>query len=205
MSDDESLADTSTPQTLTDTSIVDTVLDLDEALSGDVRRAERTARFCIKPWLQGDLDELEAELADLVDDRGQPLEKPGDAPLAGGRDYLAVMAEYRAKQEEFVAAMRTVRVQAMEPTAWEAFKAKWAKQIDAEKMSAAMRKEIVTECAIRPTISLAKYDALMEAFGEASMAAIGRQAWAACDHTGVDVPKSRVFSAVQRQLGPSTS
>lgn len=209
MSDtDVALSDeTTTNPTLSgDASIVDTVLDLDEALSGDVRRAERTARFCIKPHLHAVLDRLEGELEDLTDAQGRPLEKGADSPLASdARDLDVVMTEYRAAQGEYVAAMRSVTVAAMEPTGWKAFKTKWAKQVAAEQMSDDMRKELVVKCSSRPEISADQYDKLLDRYGEAAMARIGQAAWAACDHTGVDVPKSPVFSAVQRQQALSRS
>jgi hypothetical protein len=53
--------------------IVDTILDLDGLLSADVRRAEKTARFCSKPWLEADIDELVFELESLTDNDGIPL------------------------------------------------------------------------------------------------------------------------------------
>jgi hypothetical protein len=54
-------------------SIIDTILQLDDYLSGDVRRAEKTARFCSKPWLEADIDELLFELEGLTDAQGNPI------------------------------------------------------------------------------------------------------------------------------------
>jgi hypothetical protein len=72
-------------------SIVDTILQLDAYMSGDVRRAEKTARFCSKPWLEADIDELVFELQGLVDELGNPLpagrarhRRAGADPGAGG-------------------------------------------------------------------------------------------------------------------------
>jgi hypothetical protein len=105
-------------------SIIDTILQLDDFLSGDVRRAEKTARFCAKPWLEAEIDELAFELEQLTTP-GQPL--PGRRASLGEQVRTAqqVALEIQTKQAEYGAAFVSVRMGQLSSDDWKAWRAKW--------------------------------------------------------------------------------
>ena len=95
-------------------SIVDTILNLDELLSADVRRAEKTARFCTKPWLEADIDELAYELDALTDARATRSK----ARRAGRPATVALRIQ--TMQAEYGAAFVSVRMGQLTSDDWQA-------------------------------------------------------------------------------------
>lgn len=202
--DDLSPSDTAEP------SIVDTILDLDALLSADVRRAEKTARFCTEPWREARIDELNAELDSLTDDNGMPLDSAVDQAVGEtGRTALTVAMELRDEQRAYAAAFRSVRMQQL-PSSGEGsfseYKKKWDAAISAgPEYPLEMVRELVTGCAVAPKISPAQFDSLVQKFGEPQVQELWITAWQVCANSGVSVPKSPLSSAVLRRARLSKS
>lgn len=180
-------------------SIVDSILDLDELLSGDVRRARKTVQICIKPWLEADLDRLEAELNSLTDERGEPLTSPADEPMATSERTAYVVAnEYRDVQREYAAAMRSVVLEQMPQSEW----ATWqhANETKLENGDPGAFNELIVKCAVQPEFTLEKLVQMRERLGHSQVNAIANGAWAVNTRSGVSVPKSSLSSHVLRRL-----
>jgi hypothetical protein len=111
-------------------SIVDTILQLNAFMSADVRRAEKTARFCSKPWLEADIDELVFELEGLVDDLGNPLPAGEHAIGEQVRTPEQVALEIQTLQAEMGAAFVSVRMAQLPSDDWQEFRTKWRKVIE---------------------------------------------------------------------------
>lgn len=179
-------------------SIVDTILDLDEFLAGDVRLAERTAYFTTKPQLEAEIDELEGQLAELVDEHGRPTDQ-GDVSIADGEHPAVKLAnEIEAKRAELHKSRRGVRVRQLPSTEWAAFKEKHKKPLaDPEhERRQAMWDELIVACAIRPTFTPEKLKKLRTMVGDPQVAEIELACWQACTSSGVSVPKSPASSLV---------
>lgn len=188
-----------------DPSIVDTILDLDELLSSDVRRAEATARFSIKPWLEGEIEELERELDDLTDGSGKPAGR-GEASLADEGPSAAFLKaeEIQAKRQEYAESFRSVRVEQLSSDDWLAFNQKHRKALDSPPpYPAAMWDELIAACAIAPKMPLEKVQALRKKIGQPQMHEIASKCWQANTEQGVSVPKSPLSSHVLRLQRPA--
>ena len=190
-------------------SIVDTILDLDELLSADVRRAEKTARFCIRPDLEADIDDLNGQLEAITDDRGVPL---GDGPeRATGEPSMRGQAEnlahrLRAVQVEYAAAFRSVRMRQIPDEDWRAFELKWKDALDkGNPYPAQMWDELIVASAHTPAISAKQVTDLRAKLGRPAMQELGSVAWAVNTQSGVSLPKSPLSSVVLRQAAHARS
>lgn len=190
-------------------SIVDTILDLNALLSADVRRAEKTARFSIRPDLEARLDELQGELEGLTDENGRPiLETETETAIggSGGRTAEVVAQEWRAVQTEYAASMRSVRMRQIPDEDWAAFEAKWRKELDAgAPYPQDFWDELIVATAHTPAIPADKVKELRKKLGRPAMNELGLKAWAVNVSSGVDVPKSRLVSVVLRPKVPGRS
>ena len=131
-------------------SIVDTILELDEFLSGDVRRAEKSARFCTKPWLEADIDELDADLQPLIDSVGNP--RPGSEESA--RDLSMRIQAIRVEMGQ---AFRTVRMGQLSSDDWKAFNTKHRAVLDkGAPYPVEFYDELIAVSALRPLIPVEK-------------------------------------------------
>jgi hypothetical protein len=187
-------------------SIVDTILDLDELMSADVRRAEKTARFATRADLEGDIDELEAELERLVDAQGAPVRTP-DAAVSGTteegdrvRTAYEVALDLQTKQAEYGASFRSVRMRQVPDEDWLAFEAKWKQAIDAgPSYPVEFWNELIAMSAHTPKIPLEKIPGMRKKLGHPPMDVLGKVAWDVNANAGVSIPKSRLSSAVLRR------
>jgi hypothetical protein len=188
-------------------SIVDTILDLDALLSADVRRAEKTARFSIRPDLEARLDELQGELEGLTDETGRPILEPDAAVGTGGTRTAEVVAqEWREVQAEYAASMRSVRMRQIPDEDWAAFETKWRAEIKSEDPKPqAFWDELIVATAHTPAIPADKVKAMRKQLGRPAMDELGLVAWRVNTSSGVDVPKSRLVSAVLRPRVPARS
>jgi hypothetical protein len=180
-------------------SIVDTILNLDAYLSGDVRRAEKTARFCTKPWLEADIDELVYELESLTDETGNPQQ---------GQDEAAreVAVKIQTLQAEYGAAFVSVRMGQLPSDDWRAFRTKWRETLDkpGEKPNTFWDALIETS-ALRPTITAAQAAQLRKKLGDPQMDVLAAAAWDVNTKSGVSIPKSPLSSHVLRRAARAQS
>lgn len=182
-----------TPPPVPAASIVDTILDLDELLSADVRRAEKTARFCTKPWLEADIDELMAQLDMITDDRGVPLV---------GQEEVAVDLSQRIEslRVEYGQAFRSVRMSQLPADKWAEFKTKHRETLDkGAGFPDAFYDELIAVSALRPAIPLEKVQLLRKQLGDPQMDVLSKCAWDVNAESGVSIPKSPTSSVVLRR------
>lgn len=187
---------------LKEPSIVDTILNLDELLSSDVRRAEKSARFCVQPWIEAEIEELHAELDGLTDDMGRPLDEGGESSVAdgGGRTAFVVAEEIRVKQHEYAAAFRTVRVRQMPADDWTAFEERHKDSITkGAPYPPEMFDELIAACAVAPRFTVEQARALRAKVGHPQVNEIALAAWNVCTQSGVSIPKSQLSSAVLKR------
>jgi hypothetical protein len=181
-------------------SIVDTILNLDEFLSGDIRRAEKTARICTRPDLEADIDDLEAELAGLVDDRGNPLTVEESLGEGNGRTAQTVALEIRDKQREMAASMRSIRLRQLPEDKWAVFHEKHLKDLGDDGVTNAAWDELIVACAIAPTITPEQLKQMRERLGHPAIDVIATKAWNVNTKAGVSIPKSLTSSVVLKRM-----
>lgn len=194
-------------------SIVDTMLDLDDFLSGDVRLAERSASFATKPDLQAVIEELNGELDGLTDERGRPMVDPEASVSDSGVARVAdVNARLQTAQREYAASFRSVRMRQMNSDEWAAFRKKHERAIAANADSSqeaplpqALLDELIVTCAVRPTFTDEQLAKFRQRVGHAAISVLAGTAWNVCTESGVSVPKSSLSSLVQRQLARGES
>lgn len=189
---------------LSEPSIVDTILDLDELLSADVRRAERTARFSVRADLEAQLDDLEAELFNLTDGNGTPLpvldQAVGAAPETGGRTATVVALEIAALRREMAASFRSVRMRQVSDEDWAAFHTTWRKVLDGDPpYSNDFWNALIVLSASAPKISDEQVKQMRTKLGRPAMELLGNVAWHVNTKSGLDIPKSQLSSAVLRR------
>lgn len=187
-------------------SIVDTILNLDELLSADVRRAEKTARFSTKPWLEGEIEELEVHLDQLTDGRGNPL-RSGETSLAeASNPAYAVAQKIEEMRRELADSFVSVRVQQLPADQWMAFEQKHREALDkGAPYPNEMWDELIVKCAIAPKMTLDQVRSLRSKLGHPPMHEIALKCWNVCTNAGVSVPKSPLSSHVLRQQPRETS
>lgn len=174
-------------------SIIDTILQLDSFLSGDVRRAEKTARFCSKPWLEADIDALVFELEALTDEQGYPL--PGQEAAAQSK-----AVEIQTKQSEMGASFVSVRMAQLASDRWLEFMAKWREEREKPgDMSNEFWNEVIELSAKTPTITAAQVVELRTKLGDPQMDTLAKVAWDVNTQSGVSIPKSPLSSLVLRR------
>lgn len=174
-------------------SIVDTILDLDELLSADVRRAEKTARFCTKPWLEADIEELEYELEAMLDENGNALEGQEAAAEAKAREIQELRVQYGQ-------AFRSVRMGQLPADKWGEFKAKHRETLDrGAPFPDAFYDELIAASALRPAMPLEKVQHLRTVLGDPQMDELSVKAWQVNAESGVSIPKSPTSSHVLRR------
>lgn len=187
-------------------SIIDTILNLDELLSSDVRRAEKTARFCTKPWLEADIEELIYELDSLTDAQGNPLPVPEAAIGEQQRTAHVVAVEIQTLQAEYGAAFVSVRMGQLPSDDWQAFRTKWRAALDkGSPYPDDFYNELIEASALRPAITAAQAAQLRSKLGDPQMDALAKAAWDVNTESGVSIPKSPLSSLVLRQAARSRS
>lgn len=190
-------------------SIVDTILNLDEFLSGEIRLAEKTARFCITPDLEAVIDELDQQLALLVDNQGKTLSGTDQAlgDTGAGHAY-GIAEELHAKRQEYAAAMRSVRMRQLPDDQWQAFRDEHREAFATSEMTPerkVMLDQLLVRSAHAPAISPEQLKQLRSRVGAAVIDELIQAAWQVNISSGVSVPKSRLSLAVLKQSGPGKS
>jgi hypothetical protein len=195
-------------------SVVDNLLSLDALLSADVRRAEKTFRFCTRPDLEADMEDTQAQLEALVDSDGRPR-KSVDAALASddddSRSAEQLSLDMRRLEREYAAAMAVGRVYQMDEDDWTAFTTQW-KSVLAENppYPATFYEALIVRSKARLTdpktgevgdvFTVEELRTLRKKVGHPAFNGIAQAAWAANTESGVSVPKSSLSSAVLRHI-----
>lgn len=193
--------DTAVPvaPTITDLpSIADTILNLDKFLSGDVRRAEKTSTFCIRPDLEADIDALEHELETLTDSMGRPRAVIDQAVGDASRSAHTVALEIEEKRREYAAAMRSIRWRAMDEDAWAAFQTEWKKAFDEQDFPPEFWEDLLSRTAVAPMFTVAQVREFRSRVGHAIYSDVANTAFRANNASGVSIPKSLLSSVVLR-------
>jgi hypothetical protein len=174
-------------------------------LSGDVRRAEKTARFCSKPWLEADIDELLFELDQLTDSQGNPL--PAGEPRSASRPAPpAGRAGDPDLQAEYGAAFVSVRMGQLPSDDWQEFKAKWREVLDkGAPYPNEFYDDLIEVSAKTPKITAAQAAQLRTKLGDPQMDVLAKAAWEVNTNSGVSIPKSPLSSHVLRQAARAQS
>lgn len=207
-----STADESVAQT-TDTeqpSIINEMLDLDDFLATDVRRAEKTEILYTKPHLEAEIDALEIELQQLTDGTGAPLVDEeaavGDVPAGGERTAEIVAAEIQDKRREYAASGKKVLLRQLASEDWMAFEQQWKSAFDdGAPYPAPMWDDLISRCAANPAMPLEKVQALRAKLGNPPLSKLAITCWDLNTKAGVSVPFSLLSSRVLRPKPPATS
>jgi hypothetical protein len=182
-----------------DKSIVDSVLNLDDFLAGDVRLALKQASFYTRPDLEAEIEELNAELDSLTDSQGRPLPVL-DATVADGERSAAVVAQLVAdKQREYAQSRRVIVMQQLDEDDWAAFQALWKDALAKDPpYPPEFYADLISKCALRPAIPADKVAEFRKKVGAPAYEEIWRAAWQVNTQSGVSIPKSLLSSAVLR-------
>jgi hypothetical protein len=187
-------------------SIVDSILKLDEFLSGDVRRARKSAIFYTRPDLEARLDDLDEELASLTDAQGRPrpvIDQPLDGDVGGGsRSAQAVMLEREQVAAEFAASRVRVEMEQLDEDDWTAHMARHKKTLDEDApgpYTPEFYEETIALSAVAPRMTVEQVRALRKKVGRPVYDTLFNTAWAVNTRSGVSVPKSLLSSAALRQ------
>ncbi|VXC44082.1 hypothetical protein [Nocardioides sp. AX2bis] len=190
-------------------SIVDTILNLDDFLSGDVRLAERSALFALRPDLEARIEELDTELFGLTDSRGNVLgtgEVDAEATVSTGtgtQRAFEVARELLAVQQEYARSFVSVRMRQMDSDAWPALKKKHERAIETMRTEKTFGKDLadalILACAIRPIFTPEQLAAFRKRVGDPVMQTLAGTAWGVCESSGVSVPKSQLSSLVLKR------
>lgn len=190
-------------------SIVNTLFTLDAYLASDVRRAEKTARFCTNPAIEAQMEDLVAELETLVDTQGRPKSTVDASMADGGRSAPIVAQEIEALEADYAKAMAIVLLKAMDEDDWTAFLA-LHKKVLSEPMPypAAFYEDLILKS--DPTITMPggkperisaeQVKRLRKTLGHAAFNEIAQTAFTVNTSSGVSVPKSSLSSAVLRHI-----
>jgi hypothetical protein len=185
-------------------SIVDSILKLDEFLSGDVRRARKSAIFYTRPDLEARLDDLDEELASLTDAQGRPrpvIDQPLDGDVGGGsRSAQAVMLEREAVAAEFSASRVRVEMEQLDEDDWAAHMTRHKETLAGDPpFTAEFYDETISLSAVAPKMTVDEVRLLRKKVGRPVYDTLFSVAWAVNTRSGVSVPKSLLSSAGLRQ------
>lgn len=206
---DESVA----PTTDVDTepaSIINEMLDLDDFLATDVRRAEKTEILYTKPHLEAEIDALELELQSLTDGSSAlPADEEaavGDVPAGGERTAEVVAAEIQAKRREYAASGKKILLRQLASEDWMAFEQQWKAAFEkGAPYPAPMWDDLISKSAVTPSMPLEKVQALRTKLGNPPLSKLAITCWTLNTEGGVSVPFSRLSSRVLRPKQPETS
>lgn len=191
-------------------SIINEMLDLDDFLATDVRRAEKTEVLYTKPHLEAEIDDLELELQRLTDGSGAlPADEEaavGDVPTGGDRTAEVVAAEIQAKRREYAESGKKILLRQLASEDWTAFEQQWKTAFDnGAPYPAEMWDDLIAKSAVTPAMPLDKVKALRAKLGHPPLSKIAITCWKLNTEVGVSVPFSRLSSHVLKHKQPEKS
>lgn len=185
------------------TSIINSVLNLDEFLAADIRLAQKQAAWYTRPDLEAVIEELNAELEGLTDTEGRPL-TDAEATMEDSRTAQTVAAELVGVQKEYAASRRYILMQQLDQDEWTEFQATWKKVLDEDPpYPPDFYADLISRCAVKPKIRREQVDDLRKRMGAAAFDVVWSAAWAVNTRSGVSIPKSYLSSVVRRQQPPA--
>lgn len=174
-------------------------LSIEEILAS-ARRVERVATICLRADLVADYEEALAELATLVNDKGELVVDPEAS--VGEKSATAHVEELHTLIDDLRTQMRqaawSVRFRAMDSDAWAVFTKQYLPQEDKADLTD-FENRLVAAVAIEPTLTLEDVVKLRKALGPAQITKLVNTAWGACTKGGIDVPKSWSYSPAPTQ------
>lgn len=180
-------------------SIVDTIFDLGDLMSADIRRAEKIARFSVRPELEADIEEREAELQSMTDASGNPLVTDDELASSGGRSVHTVNAELLALQKEYMESMRSVRVRAVPDDEWTALQTEHRETLAGPApYTPEFYADVIVKSAISPKFTAEDVTKFRQKMGAPAFDAVFQAAWHVNTQSGVSIPKSLLSSVIQR-------
>lgn len=168
-----------------------------EQMLDQARRPRRIARICLRGDLESDyLDALD-ELGDLVDADGQPL--VDDVSMDEAGKITELRDRCAALHKEIRGNTGSVHLEAMDADAWEIFEKKHRGADGKVKDVPAWQNEMISTCAINPTMTVEQVDALRKKLSATSIAELAGKAYSANTTGGVDIPKLPSYSHSPKQ------
>lgn len=183
-------------------SIVNDILQLDEFLSGDVRRARKSAIFYTKPDLEAQLDSLDSEVDSLTDAQGRPRPVTDQSLDGGTRSLQTVLLEREQVAAELLASRVRVEMEQLDEDDWAALMVKHKKTLDEDApgpFSPELYEDVITQSAVAPRMTVEQLRDLRKKVGRPVFDTLFSTAWAVNTRSGVSVPKSLLSSAGLRQ------
>ncbi|UUW88469.1 hypothetical protein [Pimelobacter simplex] len=182
--------------------LIDDFLDLDEILSAQVHRAEKTEILYLKPHLEAEIDALEADLEKAVSNP-RWLDAVGEVAVGDQADDSAtaedLAEQIQSKRREYAESGKKVLLRQMPSDEWTEFEATWKKVLEAgSPYPAEMWDDLISKCAVRPTMPVDKLKALRKKLGHPPLHNLALTAWKLNTEGGVSVPFSRLSSDVLR-------
>ena len=159
------------------------------------RLPERTVTICVRGDLVADIEALEAELKTVLEERVTN----GRLASGGKKRSEELAAEISGKQAEMVEHTLSVRVRALRPSVWRELVAKYPAKEDGMAFDVLpFMGEAIPASTVAPELDADDWAALNEALPNAEMGKLIDAVWE-LNIKGVDVPKSRLASAVNQR------
>lgn len=173
-------------------------LSIDDILAS-ARRVERVATICLRADLVAEYEDALAELAGLVNDKGELVVDPeatvGEKSAAARAQELdSHIGGLRTQMRE---AAWSVRFRAMDSDAWSVFTKQYLPKGDDADVTD-FENRLVAAVAIEPTLTIRDVAKLRKALAPAQITKLVNTAWGACTTGGIDIPKSWSYSGAPK-------
>ncbi|MEV5001940.1 hypothetical protein [Nocardioides sp. LML1-1-1.1] len=184
-------------------SVINEMLDLDDLLASEVRRAEKLFPLYTKPHLEAEIDVLQVELESVTDGSAAvPADDEaavGDDTPHDGRSAEVIAREIQAKRQEYAASRRMIRLRQLTSEDWLAFEQDWKKTLDkGAPYPPEMWDAVIAASAVAPEMPVDKVRALRKKLGNPPLYELAMEAWKLNTEGGISVPFSRLSSHVLR-------
>lgn len=188
---------------ITAESVINEMLDLDDLLANDVRRAEKLVPLYTKPYLEAEIDALQLELESVTDGSATvPADSEaslGDDGPSDRRSAETIAREIQAKRQEYAASRKMIRLRQLTSEDWLAWETEWQKTLDkGAPFPPEMWDSVIAASAVQPEMPVEKVKQLRSKLGNPPLYAIAMEAWKLNTEGGISVPFSPLSSRVLR-------
>ncbi len=185
-------------------SIIDTILELDQLLSADVRRAEQTFRLFRRGDLLAVITDLEDQLAAITDELGRPT--GGDDSLADAGQARSLALQIQDARTAYYKESGNIRLYQLDPDEWEAFRTKWKKELDKpDGPGTIFWNALIAETVSQPKLTQTQVIKMRQLYGGPQLDKLGSACWQLNTQAGASIPKSPRSSAVLKRLELETN